>query len=176
MHQGNQYKPDDIAICPDGRIMVARLTCIEVCSPDGNYLKNIEIVESGERKNVHRVKVTTDGRILAADYYRFLITEHDPTGNIVRTMHTSIKPAYMTLIHDTHVAISDHKTGKVIVMDTASGRETLSIDIPKVEGICYDEQTGCLLTSRCEPHSKSGKIRPNTRCNRAVQLYHWASW
>ena len=157
----NQYKPNDVAICHDGRFLVARFTCIEVYSPEGNYVKNIETAESGER-DACGVKVTTDGRILAADSHRSLITEYDPNGNIVRTMHASIKSYHMTLIHDTHISISDSEIGKIIVMDIVSGQETLSIDIPGVLGICYDEQTECLLTTRCEPHSKPGKIRLNT--------------
>ena len=169
---GNQSGLYDVAVCPDGRFMVARYTCIEVYSPDGNYLKNIKIVESGETNKVDRVKVTTDGRILAADSLRSLITEHDPTGNIVKTTHTSIKPAQMTLIHDTHIAISDHKTGKVIVIDIASGQETLSIDIPKVDGICYDEETECLLTARNEPADEPGKLLPSTG---VIELYSYTT-
>ena len=68
----------------------------------------------------------------------------------------------MTLIYGTHIAISDSVTGKIIVMDTASGQETLSTDIPGVKGICYDEQTECLWTARNEPADVSGVVRANT--------------
>ena len=52
---------------------------------------------------------------------------------------------YITTIHDTHVAISDSFAGKASVVDIKSGEEMLSINIPWVRGMCYDEKTDSLL-------------------------------
>ncbi|XP_072046118.1 uncharacterized protein [Amphiura filiformis] len=139
------------AIHPDGRVMVVRLIYIEVYSPEGNYLNKIETVAPDDTPPVlFGITITSDGRILAGDIYRSVITEHDATGNIVRTIKTNICPWYMTLIHDSHIAMSDRKAGKVSVMDMETGQDTLRIDIPGVRGVSYDEQTKCLLIVRSE--------------------------
>ncbi len=151
----------EVAIHPDGRYFVARGSCIEVYSPEGNYLHNIETADGGTH-GIGSITTTTNGRILAGDRKRSVITEHDATGNIIRTMKTNTCTWYMAVIHDSHIAISDWKAGKVSVIDMESEQEALSIDIPMVSGVCYDEQTECLLITRSEEASEPGKVYINT--------------
>ncbi|XP_072033511.1 uncharacterized protein [Amphiura filiformis] len=160
LNPSNRNEPYDAAIHPDGRVMVARKSCIEVYSPEGNYLNKIETAAAGTLTKVFSIALSSSGgRIIAGDIDRSVITEHDATGNIVRTLKTNIRPLYATLIHaDTHIVMSDWKAGKVSVMDMETGQETLSIDIIEVQGVSYDEQTESLLIARCKPGSVPGKI------------------
>ena len=155
-------KPADVVIDSNGRYLVARFSYIEVYTPQGDYLKKITSGISGTGGGVCSVTIKSNGRILVGDVYKSVITEHDPYGNIERTIKTRTPPWFMSLIHDTHVAMSDSPSSKVSVMDLQSEQEILHIDIPYVMGICYDEQTDCLLTVRSEPSSKPQSVLPNT--------------
>ncbi len=151
----NSFAPLSVAIHPDGRFLVARQSCVEVFSADGNYQTKIETsstVEEGTAMNICSILCTADGRMLVGDLARSVITEHDPTGMLVRTIQTNIQPVYMTLIHNCQIAMSDFKIGKVSVLDMETEQEILSLNVVKAKGLCYDAETESLLVAK----SKSG--------------------
>ncbi len=146
----NTSKPCGVAVCKNGKFILGKHSGIEVYSAAGKYEKTIKTQHNVDT-GVWSVITMPDGGILAGDKSRHVITKHNPTGEITQTINTDIKPYYMTLIHDNHVAMSDYCTDRISVMNMKTGQETLSIDVPKVEGICYDENTECLLIARSEP-------------------------
>ncbi|XP_072015965.1 uncharacterized protein [Amphiura filiformis] len=160
----NQCMPIDVAAAPDGRFLIVRGSGIEVYSIKGKYKRKIgtsSITEGGEGANtvdVCSVTTTRDGRILAADYGKSAITVHDPMGRIVKTISTSVKPQCLAAIHDSHVIMSDFHSGKVCIIDLQTTEETLNVDIPEAQGVCYDEQTNCILVVRNERGSEPGRV------------------
>ena len=72
----------DVSIGPDGKFMVARGSCNEVYSHEGNYQNSIQTGGRNAQRDVRRVKISSSSRILTGDYGNSLITEHDPTGNV----------------------------------------------------------------------------------------------
>ncbi len=157
----NTFKACGVAVCKNGEFLVGRYGGIELYSAAGKYKKTIKTGQNVDT-NVCSVITMPDGGILAGDIYRNVITKHSPTGEMTQTINTNIEPTYMTLIHDNHVAMSDIWTGKVSMMNMETGQETRSIDIPKVAGICYDENTECLLIARSEPHDDPNMVQINT--------------
>ena len=161
----NPNKPRDMAITPEDKFLVTRGIGIEVYSPGGVYEKTIKTIDANNlntEDNVWSVTTDTEGRILAGDIDRCVITQHNMTGKILKTIKTSIKPRYLCALQGTHVAISDWESGKLSVLDCKLQREVLSIDITTVNGICYDKQTDCIFLGRSEQSYKPGSVRVAT--------------
>ena len=144
------FQPGGVAVSGDGtQIFVALWTDVWVYSPVGKFLRKFR----GTQNGVHSIKVTTTDRILVGYYHGNVITEHNPRGDVIRTVKTSIKPYFMTLIRaqgNTHIAMSDFEKGKVTVIRSVINphtpvQQTLNISIPEVRGICYDEAANSLL-------------------------------
>lgn len=164
LSSANQCMPVDVASTPDSKFLVVRGSGIEVYSIKGKYKRKIGTasLEGGETTSntvdVCSVTTTRDGRILAADYGKSAITVHDPMGRIVKTITTSVKPQCLAAIHDSHVIMSDFHSGKVCIIDLETAEETLNVDIPEAQGVCYDEQTDCILVVRNERGSEPGRV------------------
>ena len=158
----NPNKPRDIVFTPDhGKFLVSKGTGIEVYSPSGTYDKTIATTHKDDDTdvNVWGVSTTKQGRILASDIDRGVITEHDKTGSIIQTIKTNVNPRYICPLSGTRLAMSDWDRGKICVIDTDSGKEILNVDVSTVNGICYDKHTECLLLSRSELSYKPGRVR-----------------
>ena len=152
-------KPVDVHfIEPTGTLQVATGSTIETFTHDGTYTNSTQM----GCKDVSSIAMTSDSRILASDHVGDIIMELDKGSNKIREIKTPIKPYYMTLIHDTHMAMSDGRSGKVSVMNMESGQETLRIDIPGVRALCYDELTDCLLIASSKSTGKPGQMKINT--------------
>lgn len=159
----NQCMPIDVAYTPDSKFLIVRGSGIEVYSTKGKYKRKISTtILEGEAANstvdVCSVATTPDGHILAADYGKSAITVHDPTGRIMKTISTSVKPQCLAAIRNSHVVMSDFHSGKVCIIDLETAEETLNVNIPEAQGVCYDEQTDCILVVRNERGSEVGRV------------------
>ncbi len=167
LHPSNRWGPKAIIFSGDGNFLIARKVGIEVYSPEGEYLKTITTRSkelSDDDVDISSITTLSDGRFLAGDIDRSMITEHDSLGKLIWMVRTKIRPYYIAAIQDRYVAISDHTKNKVIILDVKSGKEILEKEIPLVQGICYDEHTDSLLVVRNEgsqyqqPISRTGVV------------------
>ena len=103
-----------------------------------------------EGASLRCITTMKDGRIIAGDDVRSVITLHTSDGmTLIKTINTRIKPYSITAINNTHVAICHGSFNKVYVIDMESGEVTLSIGIGGWPlSVCYDEKTDCLLIAR----------------------------
>ena len=138
--------PSDVLIEPNGSFQVASGSILQTYTKDGIFIHQIQT----ESINISSIKGTSDGRILTGEGRRAVITEYDHKNGRKRDLLTTIMPNCMSLIHDTHIAMCDIFLGKVSVMSIESQQETLSIHIPGVLCVCYDEVTDALLVARSE--------------------------
>lgn len=137
------WNPLGVAVSPeDGHFCVTMWDRTRIYSPQGTLAKEFK----GPLKHgMVCVNITTNGTLILGHFETSgsLAICHPVNG--MKKLKTSIPQKYMTLIRDTHVAMSDYETGKVIVMNIKTGQETLSINVPWVRGVCYDQKTNCLL-------------------------------
>ena len=162
--------PLDIAISHTDKYMVTKCAAgFDVHSSNGKYEKTVNVIDS---KPSHKVSVVTgsitttvDGRILVGsriqakgeESYTPITTVHDAAGNLLKTIPISITPLCIADIRGTHVAVSHFPRNKVCVYDLQSGKETLNLDIPMPSGICYDEESECMLIVRATKKNEQGR-------------------
>ncbi|XP_072020178.1 tripartite motif containing 13-like [Amphiura filiformis] len=153
----NTNRLEGVVFVSDDKLWVARQTVIEVYSSTGKFEKTISTkvnasgIASGPASGVCSLAITADGsRILASDSVRNVITVHDPAGTIIKTLKTSIRPCRITVIQNSHVAVSNWQPGKLIVMNMITGAETLNIGIDMLSALCYDKYSDCVFTGRRE--------------------------
>ena len=131
----------NVAIAADGKFFVAKGRSIHVYSESGQYQRVCYTTQTDDGYYLACITITKDGRIIAGDYARSIITLrlHTPDGKtlIMKTINTSIRPQGITAINNTHVAIRQlkYQANKVCVIDLDSGEETLSIDIDRTQAI-----------------------------------------
>ena len=144
-YSGQKWNPRSLSISADGHIFIANCDSVNVYSPEGGLsIRELKVPPLPDSASC--LDITTDGSfVVVGNCNNTSVTVNDQTDTIVRKLETSISPMYITTIHNTHVAISDFYAGKVSVIDIRSGVETLSINIPWVRGMCYDEKTDSLL-------------------------------
>ena len=167
----HQWRVVNLHICKDGTILVARGKFLEVYSSTGMYQKSIHTAPSRDTKVVlNCVSATTESDIIAGDVHRSLITKHNPSGTLIQSIPTTIKPRYITSVKDTHVAMSDCESGKISVIEMSSKRETLQKTISEVNGICYDEKSDCILTVRNTLGDGPQRVKEGTG---VIEQYCW---
>ena len=143
-----------VTIAPDERYFVANDRRIHMYSQSGRYQRVCNTAREGA--NLTYISTMTDGRIIAGDYrYKnrengITLLSHTPDGihvvTQIKKINTSIPPARITTINNTHVAIYQQDAETVSVIYLESGAETLSIDIDdNPRSVCYDEETDSLL-------------------------------
>ena len=169
LNPSNPNQPTGVAATLDGKYIVARKTGVEVYSMAGAYMKTFVTTPSSTTKpkksskiqtNVCSLTTTEDGKILAGDIDRCVITIHDLTGDVVSTLPTPIKPRCIAPVWEKHlVAITDWQSGRLCVQHIGSGSTILNLDIPDALGVCYDHGAASLLVSRSERDHKTGKLR-----------------
>ena len=147
-----------VTIASDGKYMIAKGRSIHVYSAAGRYQRVCYTAPPHPDTHAMRLRcitTTKDGRIVAGDYARSVVTVHTPDGmTLLKRLDTIIQPSSVTAINDTHLAISHYGANKVCVIDLESGRETLRIDIDEPWAVRYDETIHCLLISRDDgPHA-----------------------
>ena len=161
--------PLDIAISDEDKYLVTKYEAgFDVHSSDGKYQKTVSVVDPKPRQKVDEmtssITTTKDGRILTGSAIKAegevtgtpIVTVHDTECNILKTIPVSTGLLRITDIRGTHVAVSDW-TDKVCVYDLQSGKETLNLDIPLPLGICYDEESDCLLIGRATEKDEDGR-------------------
>ena len=149
----------DIAVSSGNKYLIAKgCPGFDVYSSDGNLQRTVKVTTI-PNDNVLTVSLATtkDDRILAGSVIggegeksgEYFTTVHDTEGNILKTMPIRIEPLRIADVHGTYVAVSNgHVQGKVCVYDLDTGAEPLTLDIPMVGSICYDEDSDCLLVGR----------------------------
>ncbi len=144
-----QWRVVNLHICADGSILVARGKFLEVYSTTGMYQKSVHTTVNKDTKVIiNSVTATANGTLFAGDVHRSLITEHDQNGRVQRSFDTTIKPRYITMVKEKHIAMSDCESGKISIIDLSSKKETLQKDVQEVNGICYDEKSDSVLVVR----------------------------
>ena len=160
--------PLDIVLSQEDKYLVTKCAAgFDIYSKDGKYEKTVSVTDpkSGQKLDIVTGSITTtrDGRILAGsriqaeDSVTRIVTAHDVAGTLLKTIPVSITPLRIASIRGTHVAVSNGHRGKVCVYDLQSGKETLNLDIPMSAGICYDEESECMLIGRFTVAKKDKK-------------------
>ena len=133
--------PLGVAVSSNGHVYVTTGKSVHIYSQNGTLLKEFGVPFN---TGVCCVSVTSYGNILVGNRYHKFIAVCDPTGTVLTQIQMSTTQNYMTVIRDTHIAVSNGG-GKVCVIDIESGRETMNLNVPYANGICYDEKTDSLL-------------------------------
>ena len=142
-----------MAVC-EGRYLVTRASHIEMYSQKGKYesllnLPRTDKTRKGGDVNANAVTMTPDGKTLViADRDKSTLHTVSPTGKIIKTIPIGIKPHRLAILPHGHVAASDPKTGKVLVIDINSGATIRTFDIPNIKGMQYHRETDCILVAR----------------------------
>ena len=158
----------DIAISNEDKYLVAKWKAgFDVHSSDGKFQKTVSVVDPKPRQKVKvitcSITTTKDGRILTGSFIQAegekssVVTVYDTECNLLKTIPLSTLLFRIADIHGTHVAVSGGSKDKVCVYDLQSGKETLNLDITMPFGICYDEQSDCLLIGRFTEKDEDGK-------------------
>ena len=151
----------DITISADDTFLVSKQDKeIDAYSTEGKYQRAVCVFDYRSKQSVRSttgsITSTKDGRILTGsgiqgegdDSCTWVVTVHETTGRLIKTIPISIVPACIADIRGTHVAVSDASEDKICVYDLQSGKETLNLDISTPRGISYDEQSDCMLVVR----------------------------
>ena len=172
----NQHRPADIAFLtiqsvkkgslkgllggsPKYVYLVARHKGVEIYTSQGKYERTISPCKTD---GICSVTVTVDGHILLGDIKQFVITEHDQEGNLLQTVPVQTKPARLEALDGSRVAISHFRSGKVEIVDMATTKSILTMNIPEALGMCYLRKSDTILVCRSETSSIPGTILYDT--------------
>ena len=155
----------DVAVTPDGRILVAKNASVEEFSLNGQYKRTFchEKGSHGDGGPIAAITVLSDGRVIILrkrEGYlaeKFIIYTHD--GRKLTTATLVHKISRLTAIKGSLVAWYSKLNQKVYVWDADLGKKLHCVHIPHPKCVCYDEMTDCLIIGTDDGNHSKGKIQ-----------------